>query len=220
MKRWITIGWTGAAAALIVAILAPAGSTATVKKVAFTGNYSGTANVQVNGSVANISANGTGTGTTLGAGSISGTGTGDSTQQPCVPFAGPGTITGPGGKLIFTVPQGAQGCGDEQGQVFAVVGHGDGQVDQVARRASGEYGGVSAGLAPALLCSSDGHPPAFARSPARTRGQCRRGQLVSWQCTTPPRMASMCLLVASYHPTNARLRVVANAIAGRAAPWG
>ena len=122
MKRWITIGWTGAAAALVVAILAPAGSTATVKKVAFTGAYSGTANVQVNGSVANISANGTGTGTTLGAGSISGTGTGDSTQQPCVPFAGPGTMTGPGGKLIFTVPQGAQGCGDEQGQVFAVVG--------------------------------------------------------------------------------------------------
>ena len=122
MKRWITIGWTGAAAALIVAILAPAGSTATVKKVAFTGNYSGTANVQVNGSVANISANGTGSGTTLGAGSIAGTGTGDSTAQPCVPFTGPGTMSGPGGKLIFTVPQGAQGCGDEAGQVFAVVG--------------------------------------------------------------------------------------------------
>ena len=122
MKRWITIGWTGAAAALVVAILAPAGSTATVKQVAFTGSYSGTANVQVNGSVANISVNGTGTGTALGAGSISGNGTGDSTQQPCVPFAGPGTMTGPGGKLIFTVPQGAQGCGDEAGQVFAVVG--------------------------------------------------------------------------------------------------
>ena len=39
MKRWMTIGWTGVAAALVVAILAPAGSTATVKKVAFTGNY-------------------------------------------------------------------------------------------------------------------------------------------------------------------------------------
>jgi hypothetical protein len=123
MNRWITTGWL-AAAALVVAILAPTGAAATVKKVTFTANYSGTANVQVNGNVANISANGAGTGTLLGKGAISGTGTGDSSQQPCVPFSGPGVMTGIAGtKLSFTVPQGARGCGDEAGQVFSVVGH-------------------------------------------------------------------------------------------------
>ena len=49
--------------------------------------------------------------------------------------------------------------------------------------------GASAGLAPALLCSSDGHPPACGRSPARTRGQCRRRQLVRGSAQRRPRMA-------------------------------
>ena len=122
MNRWITTGWI-AAAASVVAILAPTGAAGTVKKVVFTATYSGTANVQVSGNVANISANGSGTGTMLGKGAISGTGTGDSSQQPCVPFSGPGSMTGAAGtKLVFTVTQGAQGCGDEAGQVFSVVG--------------------------------------------------------------------------------------------------
>jgi hypothetical protein len=107
---------------LIVAVLAPTGAAAKVKTVAFTASYAGTANVQVNGNTANISANGTGKGTVLGSGSITGTGTGDSSQQPCVPFSGPGVMTGTAGKLTFTVPAGAQGCGDEAGQVFSVVG--------------------------------------------------------------------------------------------------
>jgi hypothetical protein len=122
MNRWITTGWF-AVAALVVGILAPTGAAATVKTVAFTATYAGTANVQVNGNIANISANGTGNGTVLGPGSISGTGTGDSSQQPCVPFSGPGLMAGTAGtKLSFTVPQSAQGCGDEAGQVFSVVG--------------------------------------------------------------------------------------------------
>ena len=126
MNRWIPAGWITAAAVLVVAILAPTGAAAKVKPktVAFTATYAGTANVQVDGNVANISANGTGKGTLLGSGSISGTGTGDSSQQPCVPFSGPGVMTGAAGtKLSFTVPAGAQGCGDEAGQVFSVVGH-------------------------------------------------------------------------------------------------
>ena len=123
MNRWTTAGWTAAAAALVVAIFAPTGAAATIKKVAFTATYSGTANVQVNGDTGNISANGTGSGTLLGSGAISGTGTADTSQQPCVPFAGPGVMTGTAGtKLTFTVPTGAQGCGDEAGQVFSVVG--------------------------------------------------------------------------------------------------
>lgn len=110
----------GAAAAMA---LAPSGAATTPKIVAFTGTYSGTAVVQVTDSVAAITANGKGTGTLLGAGSIAGNGKGDSSQQPCVPFSGPGTITGiKGTKLVFTVANGAQGCGDEQGQVFSISG--------------------------------------------------------------------------------------------------
>jgi len=129
MKRSITAGWLGVAAFLIAAVLAPVGGGAAVKPkpkpkpVAFTASYSGQANVQNTDSVANISVSGNGTGTLLGAGTISGTGTGDSSQQPCVPFSGPGSMSGPGGKVSFTVLSGAQGCGDEAGQVFSVVGH-------------------------------------------------------------------------------------------------
>jgi hypothetical protein len=121
-RQWIAAGWLGAVVALALAALAPAGGAATSKSVAFSASYSGTAAVQVNGDIANISANGTGTGT-LGAGKITGTGTGDSTQQPCVPFSGPGSMSGTAGtKLMFTVASGSQGCGDEQGQVFSVAG--------------------------------------------------------------------------------------------------
>jgi hypothetical protein len=124
MNRRIPAGWVAVAAVLAVAILAPSGAAAKVKKVAFVATYAGTANVQVDGNVANISANGSGKGTLLGSGKITGTGTGDSSQQPCVPFTGPGVMTGTAGtKLTFTVPAGAQGCGDEAGQVFSVVGH-------------------------------------------------------------------------------------------------
>ena len=51
-----------------------------------------------------------------------GAGTGDSSQQPCVPFAGTGTISGPGGVLTYKVPTSASGCGDEGGHLFSVKG--------------------------------------------------------------------------------------------------
>ena len=41
-----------------------------------------------------IAANGTGKGTLIGAGTITGAGTGDTSQQPCIPFGGTGTMTG------------------------------------------------------------------------------------------------------------------------------
>ena len=84
-----------AVASAMVAMLASTGAAATPKKtVAFTACYSGTAAVNVTDNLANIQANGTGTGTLLGAGKVSGAGTGDSSVQPCVPFTGPGTLTG------------------------------------------------------------------------------------------------------------------------------
>jgi len=104
------------------AVLAAGGMAATPKKsVAFTGSYAGTANVQVTDNVADIQANGTGSGT-LGSGKITGAGKGDSSVQPCVPFTGPGTMSGTKGSLAFSVLTGSSGCGDEGGQVFSVSG--------------------------------------------------------------------------------------------------
>jgi hypothetical protein len=109
--------------AAAVSVLAPAATSATPKKLSFTASYAGTAVVQVTDQVADISATGKGTGTIIGAGTIAGKGTADASVQPCAPFTGPGTMTGPSGtKLVFTVTNGSQGCGDEQGQVFSLSG--------------------------------------------------------------------------------------------------
>lgn len=121
MKR-IAIAF-GLATVGVALTLVPAGAAATSKKVAFTASFNGTAVVQVTDQVAAISANGSGKGTLLGAGTITGKGTADASQQPCAPFTGPGTMAGPSGtKLAFTVLTGSQGCGDEQGQVFSLSG--------------------------------------------------------------------------------------------------
>jgi hypothetical protein len=117
-----------AAVAVVSAILAGSAFSApqtTVKKVPFTGSYSGKASTQVNGSTTAISATGTGTGKLIGAGRITGSGsaTTPSEQQPCAPFGGTGSISGPKGKIFFTVVTGAKGCGDESGENFALVGY-------------------------------------------------------------------------------------------------
>jgi hypothetical protein len=115
----------GIATAFAVAAVAVATASAlatTSKLVPFAAKYSGTAVVQVNDQVADITATGKGTGTLLGTGKIAGTGKGDTSQQPCVPFTGPGSLVGTGGKLLFTVIAGSTGCGDEGGQVFSIVG--------------------------------------------------------------------------------------------------
>jgi hypothetical protein len=118
------IGITAAAAAAVsVAVVAASAPASTSKLVPFTASYSGTAVVKVTDNVADIVATGTGAGTLLPNSKISGHGTGDSSQQPCVPFTGPGSIVSANGtKLFFTVLTGSRGCGDEQGQVFSVVG--------------------------------------------------------------------------------------------------
>lgn len=123
MKKLRTASAVAAAgvAAVLVAGSALAG-TAVKKPVAFSASYSGTAAVQVADNVANISANGAGKAVLIGAGKITGAGTGDSSQQPCVPFNGPGKMTGAKGTVAFTVLAGSQGCGDESGQVFAISG--------------------------------------------------------------------------------------------------
>jgi hypothetical protein len=111
------------AAAALVASSAVAGTTRSAKAIPFTAKYAGTAVVRVTDQVADISATGSGTGTLLGAGKLTGKGSGDASQQPCVPFGGTGTLAGKGGTLAFRLVSGAQGCGDEAGQSFAISGH-------------------------------------------------------------------------------------------------
>jgi hypothetical protein len=110
--------------ALVVAALTTvtAASALTPKTISFTGKYAGQASTKVDGTVASISATGTGIGTLIGAGKLSGTGTGASDQQPCVPFGGTGKLTGASGSITFTVPNASKGCGDEGGHIFSLKG--------------------------------------------------------------------------------------------------
>ena len=88
--------------------------------IAFVGSYSGKATTLVSGTTVAITANGSGSGTLIGSGTMTANGTGDTSQQPCVPFGGTGTITGAGGTIAFKASPGASGCGDEDGQNFTV----------------------------------------------------------------------------------------------------
>jgi hypothetical protein len=107
--------------ALVVAFAA-ASALAAGKPIAFVGKYTGTATTQAADNVVTINAKGTGSGTLIGAGKVTGAGTGDSSQRPCVPFTGTGSIAGAAGSLTFKVNPGSSGCGDSDGQLFSVSG--------------------------------------------------------------------------------------------------
>lgn len=111
------------AVAVVALTAATAASALAPKNVPFTAKYAGQASTKVDGNVANISAAGTGTATLIGAGKLTGVGTGDSSQQPCVPFGGTGSMIGAKGTIAFKVTSGANGCGDEGGHVFSVKGY-------------------------------------------------------------------------------------------------
>lgn len=100
-----------------------AGTASEAKIVSFTAKYAGTATTKVTDSVATIAANGAGTGTLIGKSKITGNGLADTSQQPCVPFTGPGSMANTTGtKILFKVLPGSTGCGDEEGNVFSVTG--------------------------------------------------------------------------------------------------
>jgi len=115
--------WGAVCAAIVAAlILAGAGSAVGTKTIPFTAKYAGHATVTNSDNVATISATGVGTGTPIGKGTIAGNGKGDSSQQPCVPFAGTGKMVGKLGVLNFKVNVGSSACGDEGGHSFSVSG--------------------------------------------------------------------------------------------------
>jgi len=97
-----------------------AGTTGGTKIVPFTASYAGTAVVKVTDQIADISATGPGKGTPIGAGKVTGVGQGDSSQQPCVPFTGTGSLVGVKGTVKFKVLPGSTGCGDEGGHSFTI----------------------------------------------------------------------------------------------------
>ena len=119
--RKLSILIAGAALALAV-IVTGAFAATTVTKVTFLAKYSGTAVTKQTDNIVDISANGSGTATLLGAGKVTGLGKGDSSVRPCVPFSGPGSMKGPGGVITFTVKPGSAGCGDDSGQLFSITG--------------------------------------------------------------------------------------------------
>ena len=112
----VAVAAAALAAATAASALAP-------KNVPFSAKYAGQASTKVDGNVASISATGTGSGTLIGAGKITGAGTGDSSQQPCVPFGGTGSMTGATGSIAYKLTTGSNGCGDEGGHVFSVKGY-------------------------------------------------------------------------------------------------
>lgn len=120
VRRFMLATGVGALAAAV--LVAGALATTTAKKIPFVGTYAGTAVTNAADNVVTISASGTGKGTLIGAGKIAGAGKGDSSQQPCVPFNGTGSMKGAGGVITFKVNPGSAGCGDEQGQTFTVNG--------------------------------------------------------------------------------------------------
>ena len=125
MKTFLRAGVVALAAATAVVVVGAAWAgteSGNAKIVPFTAKYAGTATVKITDGIADIAANGAGTGTPIGKSKITGKGKGDSTVQPCVPFVGPGSMTGIKGNISFLVLPGSSGCGDEEGNVFSVSG--------------------------------------------------------------------------------------------------
>ncbi len=98
-------------------------TSANAKIITFTAKYAGTATTKVTDSLATIAANGAGAGTLIGKSKLTGNGVADTSQQPCVPFTGPGSmVNATGTKILFKVLPGSTGCGDEEGNIFSVSG--------------------------------------------------------------------------------------------------
>jgi hypothetical protein len=102
-------------AVALAAIVAGTAFAAAQTKVKFTGSYKGTVAEKVDGNKITARATGTGTGTTIGKGALAGSVTATTAaDQPCAPFNGPGTLSGPKGKLKLTVLTGSRGCAASQ----------------------------------------------------------------------------------------------------------
>ncbi len=122
-KCRITAAAGAAVAVVLITGTALAGVATGGTAVPFIASYSGKAVVRVSGSIADISADATGTGVPVGKSTLSGRGRGTNVE-PCPLFGGPGTITASGGlRLNFVItPTAGSACTDEEGQTFSLLG--------------------------------------------------------------------------------------------------
>ena len=109
MRRSRSIPFLIAAVAL-AAVVAGGAFAAAQTKVAFKGTYAGKVTEKVDGQNVTAVANGAGKGTAVGAGKLSGVVKATTANPPCSPILGPGTISGPKGKLKVNVTVPSRGC--------------------------------------------------------------------------------------------------------------
>lgn len=84
------------------------------KTVVFKGSYAGTVTEKVDGQNVSALANATGTGAVIGKGKLTGVVAGTTADPPCSPLSGPGSLTGPVGRLKLTLLPTSQACAASQ----------------------------------------------------------------------------------------------------------
>jgi hypothetical protein len=129
MKRFV--GPVSLIAALAVAAVCV--GSAVGSSVNFTATYKGKVTEVVNGSAVTATPKGTGKATLIGKGSMTGKVAGNTTNPPCTPLGGPGTLKGTKGTLKLKLLTGSRACAagqDDQNNIsfsgFAKVTGGTG----------------------------------------------------------------------------------------------
>lgn len=119
MRDILRAGVVASIATALLAGTAWAGTvTSQARVIPFVASFKGMATTKVTDNVVDIAANGAGKATLMKATKITGKGKGDASQQPCVPFTGPGSMTNATGtKINFVVLPGSTGCGDQDESV-------------------------------------------------------------------------------------------------------
>ena len=97
-------------AVALAAVVAGTAFAAAQTKVAFKGTYIGKVTEKVDGQNVTAVASGAGKGTVIGVGKLSGVVKATTANPPCSPILGPGTISGPKGKLKVNVTTPSRGC--------------------------------------------------------------------------------------------------------------
>jgi len=97
----------------LIAVLAAAAvfvGTAVGSSVNFTATYKGHVSEKVVGSAVTATPKGTGKATLIGKGTLTGTVAGNTTNPPCSPLSGPGTLKGLHGTLKLKLLTGSRAC--------------------------------------------------------------------------------------------------------------
>lgn len=126
MKRVGALSFLIAALALAAVL---AGTALAAHTIAFKGSYAGKVTEKVNGQAVTALASGAGSGTLIGKGKLTGTVTATTANPPCSPINGPGTITGPAGKMKLTVVTPSRGCAASETEQDSITVSGTAKVN-------------------------------------------------------------------------------------------